>query len=288
MAADGAPLQPQDLVLTILGAHLRDPRATVWSGGAVELLTEFGFSIEAARAALARLAGRGLLARHKQGRLAFYSLTNRADELLSDGDRRIFGFGRAARANDLWTIVWHAMPEAERVARSRLASRLRFLGFGSVQDSTWIAARDREPEATALLRSLGIESFASVFVGRLSRGLSPTAIVAQAWDLDAVDRQYRAFIDAYAPFRAAEQQAALTPREAFLIRTAMLHRFRFFPALDPELPPEVDAVGELREDVVALFDALYEGLAEAADAHFHGVAQQERLVLDREAPESPR
>ncbi|WP_320669773.1 PaaX family transcriptional regulator [Patulibacter defluvii] len=275
------PLQPQDLILTILGAHLRDPRATVWSGGAVELLTELGFSTEAARAALARLVTRGLLARHKQGRLAFYALTTRAEELLSDGDRRIFSFGRTTPASEAWTIVWHAMPESERVARSRLASRLRFLGFGSVQDSTWVAARDREPEATALLRALRIDAFASVFVGRLSRDLAPATLVAQAWDLAAVAEQYRAFADAYGPYETAAQQAALDPREAFHTRTVMLHRFRIFPALDPELPREIDELRELRERAVALFDALYGGLADAADEHFRSVAQREQLLLDR-------
>src|SRR6201999_1612764 len=87
-AANG--LQPQDLILTIFGAHVRRPGETVWSGGMVEILSELGFSPEAARAALARLATRGLLARRKQGRLVHYTLTARADELMSDGDRRIF------------------------------------------------------------------------------------------------------------------------------------------------------------------------------------------------------
>ncbi|WP_320669809.1 PaaX family transcriptional regulator [Patulibacter defluvii] len=275
-AVAGRPaLQPQDLVLTILGIHLRAPRATIWSGGAVALLGELGFSTEAARAALARLATRGLLERHKDGRLVFYALTTRAEELLSDGDRRIYAFGRTAPSSESWTVVWHAMPESRRVARSRLASRLRFLGFGSVQDGTWVAARDREPEARAVLRDLEVEQFASVFVGRLSRDLSPTALVGQAWDTEAVRGQYDAFIADYRPYRSARDQARLTPQQAFAIRTVMFHRFREFAATDPELPREVDPLRELRDEAVATFDALHEGLAEAADDHFHGLAQRD-------------
>lgn len=268
-----AALQPQDLVLTILGIHLRAPRAQVWSGGAVELLGELGFSTEAARAALARLASRGLLERHKEGRLVFYTLSLRAEELLSGGDRRIFSFGRTDPPSTGWTVVWHAMPETHRVARSRLASRLRFLGFGPAQDGTWVAAQDREPEARAVLRDLEVEEFASVFVGRLSRGLPPTALVRQAWDVDAAAEQYAAFIADYGPLRDERARTALSPREAFARRAVMFHRFREFPGIDPELPREIDPLREQRAEAVAIFDAVHEGLADAADDHFRHLAQ---------------
>ncbi len=266
-------LQPQDLVLTILGVHLRTPRAQVWSGGAVELLGELGFSTEAARAALARLASRGLLERHKEGRLVFYTLTTRAEELLSDGDRRIYSFGRTASPSNAWTMVWHAMPETHRVARSRLASRLRFLGFGPVQDGTWVAAHDREPEARAVLRDLDVEEFASVFVGRLSRDAPPTALVAQAWDVDAAAEQYQAFIADYGPLRNPRKSERLSDQEAFTTRTVMFHRFREFPASDPELPRDIDPLRALRTEAVSIFDAVHQGLAAASDAHFRQAAQ---------------
>lgn len=266
-------LQPQDLVLTILGIHLRTPRAKVWSGGAVQLLGELGFSTEAARAALARLASRGLLERHKEGRLVFYTLSVRAEELLSDGDRRIYSFGRTEPPSNGWTVVWHAMPETHRVARSRLASRLRFLGFGPVQDGTWVAAHDREQEARAVLRDLDVEEFASVFVGRLSRDVPPTALVRQAWDVDAASAQYATFIADYGALRDAEVRAKLTPAEAFANRTVLFHRFREFPAIDPELPREIDPLREHRAEAVALFDTVHEGLADSADDHFRLAAE---------------
>lgn len=266
-------LQPQDLILTIFGAHVRRPGETVWSGGMVEILSELGFSTEAARAALARLATRGLLARHKQGRLVHYTLTARADELMSDGDRRIFSFGRTEPAVDVWTVLWHAIPEGRRVERSRFASRLRFLGFGSVQDATWVAARDREQEVRALLRELDIEAYASVLVGRLSRGLPPVALVAQAWDLEAVAARYDEFLEEYGPYRKAKARRALEPRDAFVIRTQLLHRFRGFPFTDPELPEAMNALDARRGEVVATFDEVYAGLSKAADGFFRGVAQ---------------
>lgn len=272
-----APLQPQDLALTIFGAHVRRPAETAWSGGMVQILGEFGFSAEASRAALARLVTRGLLRRQKDGRLVFYALTARAEELLSEGDERIFNFGRAPRSSG-WTVLWHTIPEDRRVERSRLASRLRFLGFGSVQDATWIAAGDREAEVLRILAELEVEPFASILVGELSARLGAGALVEQAWDLGVVEDAYRAFLDAYAPLRGARAQRRLDERAAFVTRTRMLHEFRGFAFLDPELPDGARTIDRLRGKVVEAFDAVYTGLEGTAEAHFAAVARPDPVV----------
>lgn len=265
-------LQPQDLAMTILGAYVRRPGEQVWSGGMVDLLAEFGFSTEAARAALSRLVTRGLLLRHRQGRLVHYALTARAQELLADSDRRVFTFGRSAPAADAWTLVWHAIPEDRRVERSQLASRLRFLGFGSVQDATWVAASDREREVRALLERLDVTEYASVFLGRLASGSERALMLSGAWDLEEVARRYDEFLADYAPYAEPGVAATIEPREAFTVHTRMLHAFRGFPFLDPELPDTVVPVTARRAEVVATFDAVYERLADDARAHFAEVA----------------
>jgi len=272
-------LQPQDLVLTIFGAHVRRPGQTVWSGGMVEILESFDFTTGSARAALARLVNRDLLARTRAGRRAFYSLTNRAEALLAEGDRRIFTFGRVEPGVELWTVLWHAIPENQRVQRARFASRLRFLGFGSVQDATWVAARDREREVRLLLAQLGIEPYTSVMVGHMSPELPPIALVAQAWRLDETRLRYESFLAEFEGLQRGRARARLSPAEAFRSRTLMLHRFRNFPFIDPELPRAVDAVRDLRARAVACFDDVYSALEGAASDYFWRIAQP----LDHEA-----
>src|SRR6185312_10819501 len=101
------PLQPQDLVITLLGTYIRPRGGTAWSGGLVQLLGEFGFSQGAARAALTRLVRRGLLSRVRQGRLIHYRVTERADRLLAEGDRRsCSGSWRSRSMRPYW---WRAM-----------------------------------------------------------------------------------------------------------------------------------------------------------------------------------
>ncbi len=284
MGATAGPdgLQPQDLVLTIFGSYVRGGEL-VWSGGMVEILAGLGFSTGSARAALARLVNRDLLARTREGRRAFYSATRRAEALFAQGDRRIFSFGRTDSGEQLWTVVWHAIPEAQRVARSRFASQLRFLGFGSVQDATWVAARDREHEVVLLLRELALERYVSVMVGQMSAVVPPVALVAEAWRLDGAEDRYRAFLAEFGAPRVAARRGSAA--EAFRTRTLLIHRFREFPFIDPELPEQLDPLREIRGAVVARFDELYRDLELPASRYFwetvaaHAVANEHRRLL---------
>jgi phenylacetic acid degradation operon negative regulatory protein len=60
-------------------------------------------------------------------------------------------------------------------------------------------------------------------------------------------------------------------QEAFLLRTRLVHVFRRFAALDPELPDDLIHAPRHRARAVALFHRLYEALAPAAQRHFEAV-----------------
>jgi phenylacetic acid degradation operon negative regulatory protein len=265
MRANGFEAQPQDLVMTFLGAYVVPHDRLVWSGGLVTLLGDFGFSTGASRVALARMVRRGGLERLRSGRLVSYRPTPRTVALLEEGDRRIFSLGREPHSAELWTALWHAIPEERRLERARLARRLRFLGFGSVQDGMWISPHDREREVVAVIESLDVGEYAGVIVGRPAAALDFRALASRAWDLDALDARYRAFIDEFSPASAA---AAADEHEAFRLRTRLVHVFRRFAALDPELPDELFRAPTHRVEAVALFHRLYGALAPRAQRHF--------------------
>ncbi len=263
MVEDGE-LTPQELVTTLAGAYI-EPRATreVWSGGLVALLGEFGFSSGAARIALARMVRGDLLRPAKRGRLVHYTLTPRMIAILADGDRRIFSIGTAKpAAADRWTVLWQAIPDESRAARERLVRRLRFLGFGSLQDGTWIAPHDREHAALALLDELGVTRYAGLMLGTpsLVHGL-----IDRIWDLDALAKRYRAFVDAFA------DAPARTDRQAWQLRTRLVHTFRQFAFVDPELPEDLLAAPEGRQAAIELFHRRYPALAPAAQRYFDEV-----------------
>lgn len=259
---------PQDLVLTLLGAHRagRDGGA-VWSGGLVRLLGEFGFTEGAARVALNRLVARDLLARSRNGRHVHYVLTPRTLAVLAEGDRRIFTLGERLGGETTWTVLWHSIPEDRRLARTRLTSRLRFLGFGPVQDGTWLAPHDREAELAALLAELEVARYAGVMLGRPATAVDFGAFVSRVWDLDELTERYAAFVEHFRDRRVDSD------RDALLLRTRLVHTFREFPALDPELPADLVPPPPCRGDALRLFHFLYPALAEAAQRYFDEVTR---------------
>lgn len=262
----GMTLAPQDLVLTLLGAHhVPREQGTVWSGGLVRLLGEFGFTEGAARVALSRLVARDLLAPTKNGRHVHYTLTPRTLTVLAEGDRRIFTLGEKPRTETTWTVLWHAIPDDRRLARTRLVSRLRFLGFGSVQDGTWLAPHDREKELAALLDELDVAEHAGVMLGRPATAVDFAAFVTRVWDLDELSARYRDFVEHFRDHDVADDRAAL------LLRTRLVHTFREFPTLDPELPEDLVPPPDCRAEALRLFHDLYPALAPAAQRHFDEV-----------------
>jgi phenylacetic acid degradation operon negative regulatory protein len=261
-------LQPQDLVITLLGAYVRPNPRPVWSGGLVRIMEEFGFSGPAARVALARLVRRGFLERVKQGRLVHYTLSERSAHLLAEGDRRIFSLGWDDDWDGTWTVLWHSIPEDQRLARARLARRLRFLGFGSVHDGTWISPHDREEEVAELLAEVGVEDYADVLLGRPAKSVRIDTLIARAWDLDDLAQRYEGFVNAFKPYGSRTRLRSLDDREAFLVRTMVVHSFRRFPFLDPDLPDELMPRPTPRREAAGLFHAIYDALAEPAQRHF--------------------
>ncbi|WP_051399964.1 PaaX family transcriptional regulator [Haloechinothrix halophila] len=253
--------------MTLLGAYVW-PRedGQVWAGGLVALLAEMGFREGAARVALTRLARRDLIARRKQGRLVYYTLTERARRVLAEGDSRIFTLGaNGTRSAAQWTLLWHGIPDTHRRAREALVRRLRFLGFGPIQDGTWLAVRDAVGQVSDLLDDLEVREHAGLL--RCSPGgvADARALITRAWDLDALAEAYAAFVGEFAAASATDD------RSAFLLRTRLVHTFRQFPFRDPELPAELIAAPEQRADAVALFHELYATLAPAAQRHFDEV-----------------
>jgi phenylacetic acid degradation operon negative regulatory protein len=265
----GDPLQPQDLVITLLGTYVRPFERTVWSGGLVVLLGEFGFSHGAARVALTRLVRRGLIARVRSGRLVHYRVTSRCERLLAEGDGRIFSLGSAsAGGSGLWTLLWHQIPEDRRLERSRLARRLRFLGFGSVQDSVWVSPHDHSVEVAELLGELDVAEYATTFLSRVGAAAGLPALVARAWELGDLAERYDAFCGEFAPYTRARAAHRLDDLGAFVARTRAVHLFRGFPPLDPELPEELAPLSRPRARAAEIFHAVYDGLAEPSQRHF--------------------
>ncbi|MFC4056193.1 PaaX family transcriptional regulator C-terminal domain-containing protein [Actinomadura syzygii] len=260
-------IEPQELVITMFAIYVRDDPRPAWSGGIVDLLTAFGITPAAARVSLHRVVERGLLERHRNGRFISYTPTARLLELISVGDRRLSAFARDEPWDGTWSLVWYAIPDDMRRERHRLSRRLRFLGFGPLEDSTWVAPRDQSAELVPYLEHLGIDQRVTLFVGR--HELAPETVIARAWDGDELLQRYELFIEEF-----GQPPLGGDDNETFVARTRLFNTFRRFPYLDPGLPREFFPAAERRQAAINLYEKWSPELAQRSQHHFDVVTRR--------------
>src|SRR5579884_2073072 len=175
-------IRPQALMLTFCGCHLLGRDQAIFSGSFLEVLQRVGVGEHAARSTLARMARRGLLHGYRSGKRVYLGLTPRAMAVLEGGGRRCWQTGPVNREWDgQWTLLGFSLPETRRADRHLLRSRLRWAGFGMLQNGLWVAP---EPvDARELFADLNVVDHINVFRGRSLDPTDTAQMVRDAWDL---------------------------------------------------------------------------------------------------------
>jgi phenylacetic acid degradation operon negative regulatory protein len=272
----GAPAA-RSLLLTVLGEYVLPRPDGVWQETLVSALRSLGYTQQAARQALARSARDGTLATERRGRRARITLTDHTTELLRTGAERIYSFGRPWRWDGRWLLVVLRVPEESRAVRHQLRSRLAWTGLGSLGGGVWLTPHvEREGELAAAINDEPAADGRS-FVAEFGRIGDPEQLVADAWDLDRVRRQYVAFIEDFSRVRP------LTPEACFRQQTLLVHAWRKFPFLDPDLPAVLLPAGWPRERAHDLFAGRHERWRARAVTYFEGLAGEPRAAQKQAA-----
>jgi phenylacetic acid degradation operon negative regulatory protein len=96
-------------------------------------------------------------------------------------------------------------------------------------------------------------------------------VVARCWNLEGLNRTYADFIAKYEPplnehkTRLAEENG-LEPSECFVQRFMLVHEYRSFPYVDPNLPAELLPDDWLGNKAIQLFREYHELLTAGANA----------------------
>jgi phenylacetic acid degradation operon negative regulatory protein len=269
-----AGANPQHLLLTLLGDYWYGREAPLPSAALVDLLEEFSVTGVSARAALSRLARRGLLVLSKGGRRTYYALSPRAAEVLTEGVRHILSFGATETSWwGRWTMAVFSIPEEQRDLRHVLRTRLRWLGLASLYDGVWISPHDRVEAVSVVLKELGVAN-ATVLAGEIGPDSPPGGDPLRAWDLDQLRRLYDELVSDYAQLRVRCRAGQVTAAEALVARTALMDAWRNFPNLDPELPPELLPADWPRARARETFIELYDGLAALAESRVREIVAE--------------
>jgi phenylacetic acid degradation operon negative regulatory protein len=259
----------KDLLLTVLGEFTLPRTRSLWTSTVVDALATFGVDERNARQAIARLADRDLVRSEKVGRRARWHLTGTGVHLLTAGTRRIYEFGTEPGDWDgRWLVVLCSVPENQRAKRHRLRSQLGFAGFGFIAGGVALTPHaDREAAANSVLDALDLAAGAVVFRTEPGSLVATERLLADAWDLDGLAARYGQFVADFAGREAAG------PGARFAALVELVHEWRRFPFVDPEIPPRLLPPNWPGGRAKRLFDELHRRWAAEAGAWYDATEQ---------------
>lgn len=262
----GAAAAPRQLIVSVFGLYGRDAGGWMSVSSLVRLLAGLGVDEPAVRSSISRLKRRGLLDAQRRDGAAGYVLTPAANEILAEGDARIFGRRRATLA-DGWVLVVFSVPESERERRHTLRTQLARLGFGTAAPGVWVAPGHLAEEVGEVLRRLGLDGYVELFRGEHLGAGDPGAAVRSWWDLEGLQERYAEFLQRHEPLADGPPDGAA----AFADYVRLVTDWRRLPYADPGLPLQLLPHGWAGERAAELFAELGERLAGPALAHAQGL-----------------
>jgi phenylacetic acid degradation operon negative regulatory protein len=264
------PPAARSMLLTVLGEYVLPAGAGVWQETLISALTSLDYKTQAARQALARSVSGGWLRTERHGRRSRVFLTDESRDMLASGAKRIYGFGEPQGWEGRWLLVVVRVPEQRRDVRHVVRSQLAWAGFGSLGNGLWITPHvGRESEVRQIVRDTPVAELLS-FRAEFGEIGEPAKVVADAWDLDEVATRYREFAARFGRLKPR------TPEAVFRAQTELVHTWRKFPFLDPDLPQEVLPARWPRERAHQVFAEKH--------AAWHALAQQHFAAIEGALP----
>lgn len=222
----------RSLLMTVLGEFVLPFGQPVWTATLVRALKLAGIEEKSARQAVARTAAEGWLSPERVGRRVRWSVTDAGQRLLVEGAHRIYTFGSGEEAWDgRWLVLLISVPESMRALRHKLRTQLSWAGFGSPSPGVWISPHTAvEADAKSILDDLELSGKALSFIAEYGALGNQQDMVATAWDLADIEHRYGEFIAAFRDLDAESSDDIL------LSQIRLVHEWRRFPFLDPQLP----------------------------------------------------
>ncbi len=247
-------MNARSALFDLYGDHLRARGSAAPVAVLVRLLAPLGVAPPAVRTAVSRMVRQGWLAPTRVDGAPGYAATARAARRLEDAAARVY-----RTSPESWDGRWHllvvSLPDG-RSARDRIRRELRYLGYGPLDDTAWIAPRPGS-EVDALLAAEGAR--AERFTARHDG--DSAALITRAWDLDGLARSYLRFLD---ESELLTDRSAESDEAAFVARFRLVHEWRKFLFSDPALPLALLPVDWPGAKAASYFDAESARLAPAA------------------------
>lgn len=245
-------MRARSALFTLFGDVVRPAGGEAWLATLTACMATLGFTPEATRTALHRMAGEGWVEPRRVGRYAAYRLTARGVDRLEEAATRIYALRSLP-----WDGRWRVLVSGAIGDAPDLARELAWMGFGRLDHAVWVSPHPHGTRLRSLLEAHGLVGEVTGLVGTAELGGDD--LVHRAWDLETLEAAYSAFLEAW-----ADPPPPATPAEAFGQRVRLVHEWRKFLFLDPGLPAAVLPEGWVGFAAAERFRECYEDLEDAA------------------------
>lgn len=271
------------VISTLFGDSINPHGGTVCLGSIVQLCGSLGISEATTRSAVARMANDGFLESVLAGRRADYRQTDQGSPRMDLSMYRTY-----LALHDEWGegktwefVVLHAHrfkndAHAFGVASEALCSD----GFGKLNDTVFVRPQ-REPNPYARPSALlpaGLEDAYTSFTGALapdSPERSVEEMIGAMWDFPLLRSRYLGFVADTAALldELWDRGSTITPAEAFVIRTYLIHDYRRIVAASPMLPVGLRARDSACAKARYMIREIYDFLVPASEEFLSSVLE---------------
>jgi phenylacetic acid degradation operon negative regulatory protein len=286
----GDPPRSKSLVVTIFGDAIVPHGGMVWLGSLIELLAPFGVNDRLLRTSVFRLAQEGWLGAQRDGRRSSYAITPDAMARFVHAYRRIYA-PLNLHWDGSWTLVLNGDGALNAAERGAVRKELLWEGYSVIAPGIMGHPAADGPALDELLKRLGVAGKLFVVQGKSMRQVAArplSDLVAGGWDLSGVADGYRQFIARFEPLGAAVRaeggDAGLTPEQAFVIRTLLIHAYRRVQLHDPQLPVELLPTPWPGAQAYELTRQIYLDVYAAAEQHIDATLRREDAAAPAAEP----
>lgn len=249
-------MRARSALFDLYGDHLVARGGAAPVAALVRCLAALEITAPTVRTAVSRMVREGWLTSVRTAGGPGYAPTARGVQRLNEAGQRIY-----RRGDQGWDGRWHLVTIErirDRSRRDRVRAGLGYLGYGALDDTTWVAAR-ASAELDELLVQEGVhaEQFHAEHVG------DSATMVSRVWDLAGLSARYEAWL-ADTAWLTGSAAAHATDEAAFAARSRLVHEWRKFLFVDPGLPADLLPAGWAGHRAARYFDREAARLAPAA------------------------
>jgi len=264
------PLQVRSAFFTIFGDYIRKDNGMITMPELIKLFSALEFSEEAIKAAIFRMRHQQIVLSKRQDGVTYYSLSEEGIEKMDEGLRRTFREVDTINWDGWWRVLVYSIPEKNRQLRDQLRKELAWHGFGQLTPGTWITPYNLFEPIKRVIKTYQMENFIQMFESKHIGPGSNQSLVEQAWDMDSINLKYTEFINKYKPRYQTylQEKEQWDDHRTFAERVQLVHEYRMFLHIDPELPIELLHANWVGEEARHLFRKYY-GVLTAGAVSFY-------------------